>query len=63
MQFRIFSLPSVTQKVKIKIYKNIVLPVDLYGYETWFLTERKDTYRGYLRIGCCGECLDLRGIK
>jgi hypothetical protein len=26
------------KNVKIRIYKTIILPVDLYGYETWFLT-------------------------
>jgi hypothetical protein len=28
--------------VKIKIYKTIILPVVLYGYETWYLTLREE---------------------
>jgi hypothetical protein len=28
--------------VKIKIYKTIILPVVLYGYETWSLTLREE---------------------
>jgi hypothetical protein len=28
--------------VKIKIYKNIILPVVLYGCETWSLTLREE---------------------
>jgi hypothetical protein len=28
--------------VKIKIYKSIILPVDLYGCETWSLTLREE---------------------
>ena len=28
---------------KIKIYKTIILPVVLYGYETWYLTLREES--------------------
>jgi hypothetical protein len=28
--------------LKIKIYRNIILPVDLYGCETWLLTLREE---------------------
>jgi hypothetical protein len=33
-------LPSrlLSRKIKVKIYKTIILPVDLYGCETWSLT-------------------------
>ena len=30
----------LTKNVKIKIYRTIILPVVLYGYETWSLTLR-----------------------
>ena len=30
------------QNLKIKIYRNIILPVLLYGYETWSLTLREE---------------------
>jgi hypothetical protein len=33
-----FVLPSDIKKLKIKIYKTVILPVVLYGYETWSLT-------------------------
>jgi hypothetical protein len=43
MQFRIF-LSSCLQSrnVKIKLYKTIILPVVLYGCETWSLTLREE---------------------
>jgi hypothetical protein len=31
----------ISKNLKIKIYKTVVLPVVLYGCETWFLTLRK----------------------
>jgi hypothetical protein len=33
-------LPS--KNIKIKIYKSIIFPVGLYGYETWSLTLREE---------------------
>jgi hypothetical protein len=33
-----FILPSCIKNLKIKIYKTVILPVVLYGYETWSLT-------------------------
>jgi hypothetical protein len=32
----------LSRDVKVKIYKNIILPVVLYGCETWSLTLRED---------------------
>jgi hypothetical protein len=32
----------LSRNVKIKIYKTIILPVVLYGYETWSLTLREE---------------------
>jgi hypothetical protein len=32
----------LSRKVKVKIYKTIILPVALYGCETWSLTLRED---------------------
>jgi hypothetical protein len=34
-----------------------------YGCETWSLTLREEHRLKYLRRGCCGEYLDLRGRK
>ena len=58
-------LPSslLSKNLKIKIYRTIILPVVLYGCETWSLTLREDVGRGCLRIGCWGEYLGLRGAR
>jgi hypothetical protein len=34
-------LHLLSKNVKVKIYKTIILPVVLYGHETWYLTLRK----------------------
>jgi hypothetical protein len=34
--------PSVIKNVKMRIYKTKILPVVLYGYETWSLTLREE---------------------
>jgi hypothetical protein len=40
-QFIILSFPLLTKNLKIKIYKTIILPIVLYGCETWSLTPRE----------------------
>jgi hypothetical protein len=43
IQSKIFCLPVSCQKnLKIKIYKTVILPVVLYGCETWSLTLGED---------------------
>ena len=42
IRYRIFCLPVAIQNVKIKIYRTIILPVVLYGCETWPLTLREE---------------------
>jgi hypothetical protein len=43
IQFRTFCLPVCCQKnLTIRIYKTIILPVVLYGCETWSLTLREE---------------------
>jgi hypothetical protein len=37
-----FVFQSAIQKLKIKIYRTIILPVVLYGFETWSLTFREE---------------------
>jgi hypothetical protein len=32
----------ILRNLKIKIYKRVILPVVLYGFETWFLTLREE---------------------
>jgi hypothetical protein len=34
---KLLSSRLLSKKLKIRIYKTIILPVVLYGYETWFL--------------------------
>jgi hypothetical protein len=43
IQSKIFCLPvSYKKNLKIKIYKTVILPVVLYGCETWSLTLREE---------------------
>jgi hypothetical protein len=37
-----FVFPSHIKNLKIKIYKTVILPVVLYGCETWSLTLREE---------------------
>jgi hypothetical protein len=50
----------LSKNTEIKIYRNIILLVVLYGYETWLLTVREESS---LTIGCRGQYLGLRGTK
>jgi hypothetical protein len=36
------TIPSHTEELKIKIYKTVILPVVLYGCDTWSLTLREE---------------------
>jgi hypothetical protein len=40
---KLLSSRLLSKNVKIGIYKTIILPVVLYGYETWSLTLRGNT--------------------
>jgi hypothetical protein len=43
IESKIFCLPvSYKKNIKIKIYRTVILPVVLYGCETWFLTLREE---------------------
>jgi hypothetical protein len=42
IQSRIFCLSISYKKLKIKIYETVILPVVLYGCETWSLTLREE---------------------
>jgi len=61
---RIFCLPVCY--TKIKIYRTIILPVDLYGCETWSLSLREERRLRVLRrifgpkrAKVTGECRKL----
>jgi hypothetical protein len=42
IQSSLLSFRLLSRNVKVKIYKTIILPVVLYGYETWSLTLREE---------------------
>jgi hypothetical protein len=42
IQSKIFCLPVPYKKLKIKVYKTVILPVVLYGCETWSLILREE---------------------
>jgi hypothetical protein len=42
IQSKIFCLPVSYKNLKIKMYKTVILPVVLYGCETWSLTLREE---------------------
>jgi hypothetical protein len=48
----------LSRDVKVKVYKTIILPVVLYGCETWSLTLKDDW--GYLITQFKGKCVNLR---
>ena len=41
----------LSKNLKIKICKTIILPVVLYGYQTWSLTLREKSRQRVLKIG------------
>jgi hypothetical protein len=53
----------LTKNLKIRIYRNIILPVVLYGCETWSLTLREEHRLRVLRTGCWGGYLDRRRMR
>ena len=42
IQCRIYSSSLLPKNLKIKIYRSIIMPVVLYGCETWSLTMREE---------------------
>ena len=42
IRYRIFVVQFPIQKHKIKIYRIVILPVLLYGYEIWSLTLKEE---------------------
>jgi hypothetical protein len=38
----LLSSPLLSENIKIRMYKTIILPVVLYGCETWLLTLREE---------------------
>jgi hypothetical protein len=48
----LLSARLLSKKLKIKIYRTIILPVVLYGCEAWSLTLREERKLRELRIWC-----------
>jgi hypothetical protein len=42
IQSKIFCLPVSCKKLKIEIHKTVIMPVVLYGCETWSFTSREE---------------------
>ena len=49
---KLWASSLLSKTLKIKIYRTIILPVVLYGCETWSLTLREERRLRCLRIGC-----------
>jgi hypothetical protein len=58
----LLSFRLISKNLKLKIYKTVILPVVLYGCETWSLTLGRNIDWGFLRTECWGY-LDLKGGK
>jgi hypothetical protein len=43
----LLSSPLISKNLKFKIYKTVILPVVLYGCETWSLTLREEHRQGF----------------
>jgi hypothetical protein len=53
----------LSNNLKIGIYKSIILPVVLYGCETWFLTLREKHRLRVFENRVLRRMLDRRGLK
>ena len=53
----------LSKNIKIKIYKTIILPVILYGCETWSLTLRKERRLRVFENRVLRRYLGLRGAR
>ena len=51
----------LSKNINIKIYRTLILPVVLYGCETWSLILREERRLGVSENRCWGEYLGLRG--
>jgi hypothetical protein len=53
----------ISKSLKIKIYRTVILPVVLYGCESWSLILGEEHRLRVLRTECRGGYLDLKGRK
>ena len=59
----LLSSSLLSKNLKIKIYRTIILPVVLYGCETWSLTLREERRLRVFENSVLGEYLGLRGTR
>jgi hypothetical protein len=59
----LFSSSLLSENIDIKIYRTIILPVVLYGYETWSLTLRKKHRVRVFENGVVRIIVGLRGTR
>ena len=59
----LLSSSLLSKKLKIKIYRTIILPVVLYGCETWSLTLREEHRLRVFENSVLREYLGLRGTR
>jgi len=53
----------LSKNLKIKIHRNVIFPVVLYGYETWPLTVREESRPGVFENRVLRKSLGLRGTR
>ncbi|PSN31574.1 hypothetical protein C0J52_20807 [Blattella germanica] len=60
---RLLSSQLLSKNIKLKIYKTVILPVILYGCETWTLTLREENFFGPKRDEETGEWRKLHNTE
>jgi hypothetical protein len=60
---KLLSSRLLSKNIKIRIYKTIILPVVLYGCETWSLTLREEHRLRVFENRVLSEYLDRREMK
>jgi len=58
-----FVFQFVSKNIKIEIYRTIMLPVVLYGCETWSLTLREEYRLRVFENRVLRKTFDLRGTR
>jgi len=56
----VLSSSLLSKNIKIKLQRNIIFPVVLYGCETWSLTLRKECRLMVFKNRCWGSYLDMK---
>ena len=59
----LLSSKLLSKNLKIKIYRSIILPIILYGCETWSLTLKEERKLRVFENMVLGEYLDVGGTR